>query len=132
MAGTCRRAEDAMPRAEAGKPVPPAEAQARRLCHQRLMHEIRRGLDGLDNLADLEGLFEEGVEAHSAEALGLAVGEFAAHGDDAGHLEVVVLADDFRNRAGIAGSAIAEVDVEEDDVRLEALALHAGLEGAEI
>src|SRR5205807_1678752 len=64
-----------MLRAEAGKPVPPAEAQARRLCHQRLMHEIRRGLDRLDNLADLEGLFEEGVEAHSAEALGLAVGE---------------------------------------------------------
>lgn len=55
--------------------------------------------DGFDDLSDLEGLFEEGIEALLAEPGGLAVGEFAAHGDDASHGEVVVGVDEGRDLA---------------------------------
>lgn len=43
-------------------------------------------LDGFDHCSDLEWFFEEGVESCCSESLGLAVGEFAGHGDEFGHL----------------------------------------------
>ena len=83
-------------------------------------------LDLLDDLADLEGLLEEAVEALSSELHGLTVGELAAHGDDSCDGEVFGLADGVGDASGLIGS---EVEVEEDDMWTEAFALEPRREG---
>src|SRR5437868_2468878 len=57
----------------------------------RLMNQVRRRLDSLDHLAHLEGLLQEAVITRAPQALALAVGELAAHRDDLGELQLLVL-----------------------------------------
>lgn len=90
------------------------------------VHEVVHALDFLDDLTDLEWLLEKAVESLSSELHGLSIGELAAHGDDAGHGEVFGVADGAGDASGLV---VPDVEVEEDDVRAEALALEPGGEG---
>src|ERR1700759_5678038 len=49
---------------------------------RNLVHNRHRVLDRLDDLADVEGLLEEAIEAGGQESLALLFAELAAHGDD--------------------------------------------------
>ena len=57
----------------------------------------------------------------------LAVGEFAAHGDDFGELEIAVVADELEN---ILSLEVAQVHVQKHHMRAELLALDASFEPA--
>src|SRR5688500_7736922 len=94
---------------------------------RELVHDRHRVLDGLDDLADVEGLAQEPVEALGAEALGLVVGELAAHRDDLRELKVLVALDGL---AHLARVDVAQVHLEEDNVRAELLGGDAGREAA--
>lgn len=90
------------------------------------MDECVDPFDLLDDLADLEGLLEEAVEALTSELHGLSVCELAAHGDDPGDGEVFGLADGAGDPTGLIGS---EVEIEEDDMGSEAFAFEPRREG---
>jgi hypothetical protein len=64
-----------------------------------------------------------GAERHR-----LAIGEFAAHRDDTGNRQVVLRADEFRDRRGIA---VADVDIQKNDMRAESFALESGFEAVD-
>src|SRR5690606_27170082 len=87
---------------DSGRPERAGRVFRARPCVSEDSVDDRGGLlDRLDDLADLEGLLEEGVEAGALELGGLPVGELAAHRDDAGHLELFAAADEGGDVAGV-------------------------------
>ncbi len=90
------------------------------------MDEVVDSFDFLDDLTDLEGLLEEAVEALASDLHGLAVGELAAHGDDACDGEVFGVSYGAGDARGLIGP---QVEIEEDDMWAESLALESGGEG---
>jgi hypothetical protein len=73
------------------------------------------------------GLLEEALEAHAPQAHRLAIGQLAAHRHDVRHRQLLGLPDELGDALAIQ---VREVQVEQEHMRLEALALEPGLEGA--
>jgi len=110
-----------------GPPLRRPLAAMRAMCGGGSVDDGHGVFDDFDDLADVEGFFEEAIEAVGGEAVRFFVGHFAAHGDDFGELEVGIgldLSGDF------VAIDIGEVHIEEHDVRAEAFGDEAGFEAA--